>query len=182
MSDPVLNPSMTPLRAAPETLLRAALANSLALLVCIAMVLGSLLVFALPWRVPLAIGGATLAHYAPLRDGDAQLMIEYGPTNTPEKWVSQNHYVLLSAEVRSKAVAAASQGLVRDDPMIMVLQSGVLPEANIGDITVVSKTEQTALLEVGAPTHRQQVTMVREQPTGPWLVDLSPAFAGEASK
>lgn len=87
-----------------------------------------------------------------------------------------------AAEVRSKAVAAASQGLVRDDPMIMVLQSGVLPEANIGDITVVSKTEQTALLEVGAPTHRQQVTMVREQATGPWLVDLSPAFAGEASK
>ena len=41
-----------------------------------------------------------------------------------------------AAEVRSKAVAAASQGLVRDDPMIMVLQSGVLPEANIGDITV----------------------------------------------
>ena len=96
MSDPVTNPGMTPPRAAPETLLRAALANSLALLLCIAMVLGSLLVFALPWRVPFAIGGATLAHYAPLHDGDAQLMIEYGPTNTPEKWVSQNHYVLLS--------------------------------------------------------------------------------------
>ena len=66
--------------------------------------------------------------------------------------------------------------------MIMVLQSGVLPEANIGDISVVTKTEQTTVLEVGAPTHRQQVTLVKDSATGPWLVDLSPAFAGEASK
>ena len=87
-----------------------------------------------------------------------------------------------AAVQRSKTVAAASQGLVRDDPMIMVLQSGVLPEANIGDITVVSKTEQAVQLEVGAPAHRQQVTMVKEQATGPWLVDLSIAFVGEASK
>ena len=87
-----------------------------------------------------------------------------------------------AAELRSKTVAAASQGLVRDDPMIMVLQSGVLPEVNIGDITVVSQTEQTAVLEVGAPTHRQQVTLVKGPSGSPWLVDLSPAFAGEASK
>ncbi len=86
-----------------------------------------------------------------------------------------------AAETRSKEVAAASQGMVRDEPMIMVLQSGVMPELNIGEITVVKKTEQSAVLEVGSVNHRQQVAMVRENGT-PWAVDLSEAFSKEAAK
>lgn len=87
-----------------------------------------------------------------------------------------------AAEARSKAVSAASQGLVADQPMIMVLQSGVLPNPNIGDVTVLKHDERTALLEVGAPGHRQQVSLVRETASGPWAIDLSAAFSGDATK
>ena len=91
-----------------------------------------------------------------------------------------------AAEARSKAVAAASQGVVRDDPMIMVLQSGVLPDPTIGDVTVKTAGDPVTVLEVGAPTRRQAVTMVKDPITGSWSVDLSGAFAvagtGEATK
>jgi len=82
-----------------------------------------------------------------------------------------------AAEERSKAIVAASQGVVRDDPMIMVLQSGVLPDPNIGDITVTTPGDAVTVLEVGAPTRRRPVTMVKDPATGSWGVDLSAAFA-----
>lgn len=82
-----------------------------------------------------------------------------------------------AAETRSKAVAAASQGIVRDEPMIMVLQSGVMPDPTIGDITVISKNDSQAVLEVGAPSRRQKVTLVKDAAGTGWAVDLSAAFA-----
>ncbi len=82
-----------------------------------------------------------------------------------------------AAEVRSKAVATASQGIVRDEPMIMVLQSGVLPDPNIGDVTVVSKDENQAILEVGSPSRRQKVTLIKDAAGTGWAIDLSAAFA-----
>jgi hypothetical protein len=87
-----------------------------------------------------------------------------------------------AAEARVKAVAAASGGLVRDEPMLVVFQSGVLPEPNIGEISTVTKEDNTVVLEVGVPTHRQQVTLVKDPVSGAWSVDLSAAFLAEASK
>src|SRR5437899_10970325 len=45
--------------------------------------------FAYPW-LPRPVGGAALARYAPLRDGDAILLVKQGPDGATLSWQSQN--------------------------------------------------------------------------------------------
>jgi hypothetical protein len=71
---------------------------------------------------------------------------------------------------RSKAIAAASQGVIRDDPQSMVLQSGVKPR-EISGVRLVSASGDAAVLEVVSDSGTQQVKMVKEGAL--WLVDLS---------
>ena len=99
-------------------------------------------------------------------------------------------------EARAKLIAAAAPGMVHEDPMVMVLQSGVLPK-DIGEIKVLSQNEHSAIVEVGAPDARSQVKLVREssasvatpeqqgqqgqqgQEGARWAVDVSEAFANK---
>ncbi len=97
------------------------------------------------------------------------------------------------AEARSKAVSAASHGLVRDEPMVMVLQSGVMPDPKLGEITVIGNTENSpaiespprdkiAVLEVGPPERRQRVTLIKPVRAASWSIDLSAAFRDEGTE
>jgi hypothetical protein len=76
-----------------------------------------------------------------------------------------------AVEARSKELVAASQGLLKDEPALMLFQSGTRP-APLADIKVVEETATDAVLEVSGA----RVKMVKED-GGQWVVDLTELFA-----
>lgn len=73
-------------------------------------------------------------------------------------------------EARARAIAAASGGVIKNEPALMFFQSGTRP-APMGDVKRLSADDAVAVLEVGVPGGSQQVKLVRD--SGRWLVDLS---------
>ncbi len=71
---------------------------------------------------------------------------------------------------RSRAIAAAAPGLIKDDPQSMLLQSGVKP-LEVGEVRVTGADEHRATLEVVVGGKVQHITMVRD--AGPWQVELT---------
>ncbi len=80
-----------------------------------------------------------------------------------------------AAEARSKTMAEASGGSVKDEPMLMFFASGYKPLPQ-GDVKVAKEEGQTAVVEVaigdGGATQSQR--MVKEGDR--WAVDLTEAF------
>lgn len=94
-------PSPSPSQTTPSssistasTVFRATAGNALAMLVCVGVMGIVLALFAWPWRTVPPAGGAQLAHYAPLRDGDARLRLSYDRDEKPSHWTSESQAIL----------------------------------------------------------------------------------------
>lgn len=92
-----------------------------------------------------------------------------------QKGQSRKAWALLSpatrerVQERARAISAASQGTVRDEPELLLFQ-GTRP-GPLGEITQVSADEQTALLRVASASGAREVKLVKD--SGRWLIDLS---------
>jgi len=73
-------------------------------------------------------------------------------------------------EAKSKAVAAASGGSVKDEPMLMLFASGYKPLPQ-GDLKVAKEEGQIAVVEVAVGGATQSQKMIREGDR--WAVDLT---------
>lgn len=72
-------------------------------------------------------------------------------------------------QLRSKAISEASQGLVRDEPQLLLFQSSRPGE--LGEISQVRADEATAVLKVATADGEREVKLVKD--SGRWLIDLS---------
>ncbi|MEW5742214.1 MAG: hypothetical protein AB1938_25080 [Myxococcota bacterium] len=74
-------------------------------------------------------------------------------------------------EARSKQLVTASQGLLKDEPALMLFQSGTRP-APLSEVKVVEESATSAVLEVSG----SRVKMIKED-GGKWVVDLTHLLA-----
>jgi hypothetical protein len=74
-------------------------------------------------------------------------------------------------EAKAKELFEATRGLIRNEPALLLFQTGMRPGA-VGEVSVVSTDGGTAVLQVaGSDSSSTQVTMQRDGDR--WLVDLS---------
>jgi hypothetical protein len=87
-------------------------------------------------------------------------------------WAALTRPTQTALEARSKAISEASKGLIRDEPALMLLQSGIraTPSQEL-TIKTLSSDGGTATLEVAGSTGTQRITMIHDGDR--WLVDLS---------
>jgi hypothetical protein len=76
-----------------------------------------------------------------------------------------------AVEARSREMVAASQGLLKDEPALMLFQSGTRP-GPMGEVKVVEQSETASVLEVSGT----RVKMIKDE-AGRWVVDLSDLYA-----
>ncbi len=96
--------------------------------------------------------------------------------DTHAAWTALSRPTRAAVEARAHAISAASGGLIKDDPALMLFQSGTRP-APAGEVTLVQSDGGTAVLEVAGPSGPRRIAMVRDGEA--WLVDLSGAFPRE---
>lgn len=89
--------------------------------------------------------------------------------NTRKAWGSLSAATRLKVEERSKAIAEASKGVVRDQPELLLFQ-GTRP-GPLGEVTQVKVDETSALLQVASASGPREVKLVKD--AGKWLIDLS---------
>ena len=89
--------------------------------------------------------------------------------NTRKAWGSLSAATRQKVEERSKAIAEASKGVVRDEPELLLFQ-GTRP-GPLGEVTQVSADETSALLRVASASGPREVKLVKD--SGKWLIDLS---------
>jgi hypothetical protein len=97
--------------------------------------------------------------------------------NSHKAWVQLSKQTQQKVEARSKEIAAASKGIVRDEPELLLFQ-GSRP-GPIGEVTQVRADDSTALLKVASVTGTREVKLVKD--SGRWLIDLSDTFEGRGS-
>lgn len=76
-------------------------------------------------------------------------------------------------KARAKEISLASQGLIKDEPALMMFQAGVRP-ALTGDVKVLESDGGRAVLEVLTAGEPHHIVMVREEDQ--WVVELSGIF------
>lgn len=89
--------------------------------------------------------------------------------NTRKAWGSLSATTRHRVEERSKAIAVASKGVVRDEPELLLFQ-GSRP-GPLGEVTQVKADETSALLQVASASGPREVKLVKD--SGKWLIDLS---------
>ncbi|MDP1822971.1 MAG: hypothetical protein Q8L48_07010 [Archangium sp.] len=89
--------------------------------------------------------------------------------NTRKAWGSLSSATRQKVEERSKAIAEASKGVVRDEPELLLFQ-GTRP-GPLGEVTQVKVDETSALLQVASSSGPREVKLVKD--SGKWLIDLS---------
>lgn len=89
--------------------------------------------------------------------------------NNRRAWALLSPATKQQVEARSKAIAAASQGVVRDDPEVLLFQ-GTRP-GPIGEVTTLESSDTTARLKVASASGTSEVKLVKDG--GKWLVDLT---------
>lgn len=89
--------------------------------------------------------------------------------NTRKAWASLSAATRHKVEERSKAIAEASKGVVRDEPELLLFQ-GTRP-GPLGEVTQVKADETSALLQVASASGPREVKLVKD--SGKWLIDLS---------
>lgn len=77
-------------------------------------------------------------------------------------------------EGRAKAIAAASQGTIKEEPALMLFQAGVKPMP-VGEVKVVQADDRSAELEVTVGGTQQRVKLVKDGQR--WMINLADAFA-----
>jgi hypothetical protein len=70
---------------------------------------------------------------------------------------------------KSKAIAEASHGTVRDEPEVLLFQAG--RAGAVGEIKTLSDDGERAVLKVASAGGEQEVKLVKN--SGRWLIDLS---------
>jgi hypothetical protein len=85
--------------------------------------------------------------------------------------LSQETQALMNA--KAKAISEASKGVVKNEPALMMFQSGIRPPP-LGDVKMIESDGGAAMLEGSATGEAQRIRMVREG--GRWVVDLSDIF------
>jgi hypothetical protein len=93
-------------------------------------------------------------------------------------WAQLSKPTRTALEARSRAIAQASGGLIKDEPALMVFQSGTRP-GPLGEIAVLRSDAGSAVLLVAGSRGPQRVTVVHDGER--WLVDLVDAFEREAT-
>jgi hypothetical protein len=89
--------------------------------------------------------------------------------NTRKAWASLSAPTRHKVEERSKAIAEASKGVVRDEPELLLFQ-GTRP-GPLGEVTQVKADENSAVLQVASASGPREVKLVKD--SGKWLIDLS---------
>ena len=89
--------------------------------------------------------------------------------NTRKAWASLSAPTRHKVEERSKAIAEASKGVVRDEPELLLFQ-GTRP-GPLGEVTQVKVDDTSALLQVASAGGPREVKLVKD--SGKWLIDLS---------
>ena len=92
--------------------------------------------------------------------------------NTKKAWAALSPSTRERVEARSKAIAAASGGAVRDEPQVLLFQ-GTRP-APLGEVTQLKADDTTALIQVASAGGPREVKLVKD--SGRWLVDLTDAI------
>jgi len=82
-------------------------------------------------------------------------------------------------EAKAKVVSEASAGVVKNEPALMLFQSGTRPSP-AGEVRVLESDGGTAVIEVSVSGRPQRVVMVRESDR--WMVDLSDVLHEEANQ
>lgn len=90
---------------------------------------------------------------------------------TAQAWTSLSPLTKQRAQERSKAIAEASMGALRDQPELLLFATRPTGLDMGGEVNRVRADENTAILEVSGTTGRQKVKLVKE--SGKWLLDLS---------
>lgn len=89
--------------------------------------------------------------------------------NTRKAWSSLSAETRHKAEARSKAIADASKGVVRDEPELLMFQ-GTRP-GPLGEVTQLEADDTSAVLRVASASGQREVKLVKD--SGKWLIDLS---------
>jgi hypothetical protein len=89
--------------------------------------------------------------------------------NTRKAWDALSPATRQKVEERSKAISAASKGVVRDEPEQLLFQ-GTRP-GPLGEVTQLKADEGSALLKVASASGSREVKLVKD--SGKWLIDLS---------
>lgn len=103
--------------------------------------------------------------------------VRRGDSTTAWGALSQRTKQLMAA--KSKIVSEASMGVVKDEPALMLFQSGTRP-APTGEVKVLESDGGTAVIEVSLSGRPHQIVMVRESDR--WVVDLSDVLQREANQ
>lgn len=97
--------------------------------------------------------------------------------NGRKAWSALSKSTQQKVEARSKAIAAASKGVVRDEPELLLFQ-GSRP-ATIEAIAQVSADEHAAVLRVTSGGGTREVKLLKD--SGRWVIDLSDTLEGSNS-
>ena len=89
--------------------------------------------------------------------------------NTHKAWTALSSETRKKVEERSKAIAEASKGVVRDEPELLLFQ-GTRP-GPLGEVTQLKADETSAVLAVASASGSREVKLVKD--SGKWLIDLS---------
>lgn len=94
--------------------------------------------------------------------------------NGRKAWGALSKSTQQKVEARSKAIAAASKGVVRDEPELLLFQ-GSRP-ATIETVAQVSADENSAVLRVTSGGGTREVKLLKD--SGRWVIDLSDTLEG----
>ena len=94
-------------------------------------------------------------------------------------WAALSQRTRRLMEAKSKAVSDASRGVVKDEPALMLFQSGTRPPP-AGDVKIVESDGGTAVIEVSVDGQAHHLVMVRESDR--WVVDLFDVLQKEANQ
>ncbi len=89
--------------------------------------------------------------------------------NTHRAWTALSKQTQQKVEQRSKEIAAASKGVVRDEPELLLFQ-GSRP-GPIGEVTQLRADDTSAVLQVASAAGTREVKLVKD--SGKWFIDLS---------
>jgi hypothetical protein len=89
-------------------------------------------------------------------------------------WATLSRPTRAALEARARAIATASGGLIKEDPALMVFQSGTRP-APVGEVKLLRADDRAAVVEVVGASGPQRVALVHDGDE--WLVDLVDVFS-----
>ncbi len=97
--------------------------------------------------------------------------------DTRRAWALLSPATKENVTARAKAISAASQGVVRDEPEALLFQAS--RPGPLGEVTQVKADDTSAVLKVATAGGEREVKLVKE--SGRWLIDLSDTLEDRGS-